>query len=211
MRIACPSAHRPGPPPWQTPASWVLLLLTLGYAASAEAHIRAGEAGGFLSGLKHPVSGLDHIVAMVSVGLWGAQLGRPAIWVLPVTFPLVMAVGGFLGLVGIPVPGAEVGIAASAIVLGAMVLLEARPPLAAAAVLVATFAIFHGYAHGVELPPGGNGLLYSLGFIMATGFLHGCGIVLGLVHRWPWGQVTLRTAGGLVLATGGVFLWKTLV
>lgn len=192
------------------PSSWLLLALALGYAASAEAHIQAGEGGAFLSGLKHPVSGLDHIVAMVSVGLWGAQLGRPAIWVLPVTFPMVMAIGGFLGLIGIPLPGVEIGIAASAILLGAVVLLQARPPLAAAAVLVAIFAIFHGYAHGAELPPGGNGLLYSLGFIMATGFLHGCGIMVGLIHRWTWGQKALRMAGALVLATGGVLLWHTL-
>src|ERR1700738_3437677 len=113
----------------------------------AFAHIGQGDiSGGLLAGFKHPISGLDHVVAMVSVGLWGAQLGRPAIWVLPVTFPMVMAVGGFLGLVGIPVPGVEVGIAASAIVLGAVVLLEARPRLTAAGVVVATFAIFHGYA-----------------------------------------------------------------
>ena len=188
----------------------LLLLLTLSYVANADAHIQAGEGGGFLSGLEHPLSGLDHIVAMVSVGLWGAQLGRPAIWVLPVTFPLVMAVGGFLGLIGIALPGVEVGIAASAILLGAAVLLEARPTLAIAAALVAIFAIFHGYAHGAELPPGGNGLLYSLGFIIATGFLHACGIVVGLVHQWPWGQKLLRTAGGFVLATGGFVLWKTL-
>ena len=188
----------------------LLLLLTLSYVASADAHIQAGEGGGFLSGLEHPLSGLDHTVAMVAVGLWGAQLGRPAIWVLPVTFPLVMAVGGFLGLIGVALPGVEVGIAASAILLGAAVLLEARPTLAIAAVLVAIFAIFHGYAHGAERPPGGNGLLYSLGFIMATGFLHACGIVVGLLHQWPWGQKLLRTAGGFVLATGGFVLWKTL-
>jgi urease accessory protein len=187
-----------------------LALLTLGYSMSAQAHILAGETGGFLSGLKHPLSGLDHIVAMVSVGLWGAQLGKPAIWALPVTFPPVMAVGGFLGLVGIPLPGVEVGIAASAILLGAAVLCEARPPLSLAAVLVGTFAIFHGYAHGAELPPGDSGLLYSLGFIVATGFLHGCGIAVGLIHRWRWGQQVLRLAGGAVLTTGSVFLWKAL-
>jgi urease accessory protein len=154
--------------------SKLLFVLTFSYSAIAEGHIRAGEAGGFLSGLKHPISGLDHIVAMVSVGLWGAQLGRPAIWLLPVTFPMVMAIGGFLGLVGIALPGVEVGIAASAILLGGCVLLEARPPLVLAALLVGVFAIFHGHAHGTELPSGENGFLYSLGFIMATGFLHGC-------------------------------------
>jgi urease accessory protein len=190
---------------------WVLVAFTLAYAASAEAHIVPGEGGGFLNGVRHPISGLDHIVAMVSVGLWGAQLGRPAIWVLPVTFPMVMAVGGFLGLIGVHLPGAEIGIALSAVLLGAVVLFEARPPLAAGAVLVATFAIFHGYAHGAELPPGNSGLLYSLGFIMATGFLHACGITIGLIYRWPWGQRALQMTGAVVLATGGVFLWNALV
>jgi urease accessory protein len=190
-------------------AAW-LLLTTLGSAMSAQAHIQAGETAGFLSGLNHPVSGLDHIVAMVSVGLWGAQLGKPAIWVLPLTFPMVMAMGGFLGLVGMPLPGVEIGIAASAIVLGTAVLCEARPPLWLAAVLVGTFAVFHGYAHGAELPPGDSGFMYSLGFIAATGLLHGCGITVGLIHRWPWGQQLLRLTGGGVLATGGLFLWKAL-
>ncbi len=186
--------------------SLIPLLLLL--PESASAHIVRGEAIGFLSGLKHPVSGLDHIVAMVSVGLWGAQLGRPAIWVLPVTFPIVMAFGGFLGLAGVQLPGDEIGIAMSAILLGAVVLFEARPPLVFAGVLVGIFAIFHGYAHGAELPPGQNGLLYSLGFIIATGFLHCCGIAVGLIHRWPWGQTALRAAGALVTITGGVFLWQ---
>lgn len=192
-----------------TPVSWILLL-TLGYASCAQAHILAGETIGFWSGFRHPVSGLDHIVAMVSVGLWGAQLGKPAIWALPVTFPLVMAVGGFLGLVGVPLPGVEIGIAASAILLGAAVLCEARPPLPLAAALVGVFAIFHGYAHGAELPPGDSALLYSLGFIVATGLLHGCGIAVGLMHRWPWGRRVLRVTGAGVLATGGMFLWKAL-
>jgi urease accessory protein len=185
-----------------------LLPLLLLVPEQASAHIVPGEAIGFFSGLKHPVSGLDHIVAMVSVGLWGAQLGRPAIWVLPVTFPLVMAFGGFLGLAGVHLPGDEIGIAASAILLGAVVLLEARPPLVFAAVLVGIFAIFHGYAHGAELPPGQNGLLYSLGFIIATGFLHCCGIAIGLIHRWWWGQMALRAAGAMVTLTGGIFLWQ---
>jgi urease accessory protein len=190
---------------------WVWCLLPLlAYTAAADAHIQHGEGAGFLSGARHPISGLDHVVAMVSIGLWGAQLGKPAIWVLPVTFPLVMAVGGFLGLIDVPLSGVDVGIAASAILLGAAVLLEARLPLIAAGALVAIFAIFHGYAHGAEAPPGGNGLLYSLGFIMATGFLHACGIFIGLIHRWSWGQKLLRMTGAAVSVTGGVFLWHAL-
>jgi urease accessory protein len=188
-----------------------LLVVLLLWSQGASAHIVRGEAIGFISGLKHPISGLDHIVAMVSVGLWGAQLGRPAIWVLPVTFPLVMAVGGFLGLIGVPLPGVEIGIALSGVMLGAMVLLEARPPLAIAGILVGIFAIFHGHAHGAELPAGQSGLLYSLGFIIATGFLHGCGITIGLLHRWTSGRAAIRVAGAFVMVTGGVFLWQAVI
>src|ERR1700729_1796795 len=147
-------------------------LLALGVPGVASAHIVRGEAVGFISGFEHPISGLDHIVAMVAVGLWGAQLGRPAIWLLPVTFPLVMAFGEFLGLIGLHLPGSEIAIALSGVCLGAAVLLEARPPMWAAAALVGLFGLFHGYAHGAELPPGQNALLYSLGFVLATGMLH---------------------------------------
>jgi len=187
-------------------AALVMVLAT----APLYAHVQEGAAAGFLTGLKHPISGLDHVLAMISVGLWGAQLGAPAVWALPVTFPMVMAVGGFLGLVGVPLPGVEIGVAASAILLGAMVLTEARPPLAVAAALVAFFAIFHGYAHGAELPPGQSGLTYSIGFVVATGCLHGVGIAIGLVHRWPAGRVALRAAGGVVVLAGVYFVWRAL-
>ncbi len=174
----------------------------------AQAHIQKGEAAGFLSGVRHPISGLDHVLAMIAVGLWGAQLGAPAIWVLPVAFPMVMAFGGMLGLMGVPLRGIEYGIAASAILLGAAVLFELRPPLAVAALLVGVFAIFHGYAHGTELPPGQSGLLYSMGFVIATGCLHAVGIGIGTVHRWQWGQKFVRAAGGVVAIAGVFFLWR---
>jgi len=174
----------------------------------ASAHLVAGEAIGFVSGFLHPISGWDHIIAMVAVGIWGAQLGRPAIWTLPVTFPLVMAVGGFLGLIGLKLPGAEIAIALSGLCLGAAVAFEWRAPLPAAAVLVGLFGLFHGYAHGSELPPGQNALLYSLGFIMATGLLHATGIAIGLIHRWLWGRRALRLAGVLIGCGGAFFLWK---
>jgi urease accessory protein len=173
-----------------------------------ETTVHKGEAVSFLSGLKHPISGLDHVVAMVAVGLWGAQLGTPAIWVLPVAFPMVMAFGGMLGLLGVPLPGMEIGIAASAILLGAAVMMELRPPLALAAGLVGFFAIFHGYAHGSELLAGQSGLLYSIGFVMATGCLHAVGISIGLVHRWSWGQRALRVAGAAIALAGIFFMWK---
>lgn len=185
-------------------------VLTALWPALAWAHIGQGRAEGFLAGLRHPVSGLDHVLAMVSVGLWGAQLGAPAVWLLPVTFPMVMALGGMLGLVGLPLPGVEAGIALSGILLGFSVAAEWRPPLGVAAVMVGFFAVFHGHAHGSELPPGANGLLYSIGFVVATGTLHAVGIALGLVHRWGWGRLALRVAGGLVAAAGAFFLWRAL-
>jgi urease accessory protein len=175
---------------------------------SALAHQRQGEAAALWSGLLHPIFGPDHVLAMVAVGLWGAQLGAPAIWVLPVAFPLVMALGGMLGFLGVPIPGVEVGIAASAIVLGIAVAFELRPPLAIAALVVGGFAIFHGHAHGTELPPGQSALLYSIGFVVATGCLHSLGIAVGTVHRRSWGRRLLRGAGTAVAAGGAFFLWK---
>jgi len=174
----------------------------------AFAHEQAGAAAGFLSGFAHPSSGLDHVTAMMAVGLWGAQLGAPAVFLLPVAFPMVMALGGMLGLLGVPLPGIEIGIAVSAVVLGALVLGSAKPPLWFALLVVGFFAIFHGHAHGTELPPGHSGLLYSLGFVMATGLLHAFGISIGLVHRWPMGRVALRTAGAMVSVAGMAFLWR---
>ncbi len=191
-------------------SSGLLLPLLLLWPTDASAHILGDQAGGFISGFEHPISGLDHIVAMVSVGLWGAQLGPPAIWALPVTFPIVMAFGGMLGLMGVPLPGTEIGIALSAIGLGAMVAGEVRPPLWIAAALVAFFAIFHGHAHGTELPPDESGVLYSIGFVVATGLLHLTGIAIGLIHRWRVGEVTLRLGGAGVAITGCVFLWDAL-
>ncbi len=176
----------------------------------ALAHVGQGRAEGLLAGLRHPVSGLDHVLAMVSVGLWGAQLGAPAIWLLPVTFPMVMAFGGMLGLVGIPLPGVEVAIALSGIALGIAVLSEWRPPIPLAAVLVGFFAIFHGHAHGAELPAGASGLLYSLGFVAATGTLHAIGIGIGVIHRWGWGRIALRVAGAGVASAGVWFLWRAM-
>ena len=174
------------------------------------AHVQTGEASGFLTGVGHPVSGLDHVVAMIAVGLWGAQLGAPALWLLPVTFPMMMALGGLVGLLGVPLPGLEVGIAASAVVLGLVVMFALRPPLAVAVALVAVFAIFHGHAHGTELPPAQSALLYSMGFVVATGCLHGVGIAIGVIHRWRWGQTLLRAVGAVVALAGIVFMWRAI-
>jgi urease accessory protein len=180
------------------------------WPALALAHVGQGRAEGFLAGLSHPVSGLDHVLAMVSVGLWGAQLGAPAIWLLPVTFPMVMAFGGMLGLAGMPLPGVEAAIALSGILLGLAVLTEWKPPLPLAAMVVGFFAVFHGHAHGAELPAGASGLTYSIGFVAATGTLHAVGIGVGVIHRWRWGRVALRLAGAGVAAGGAFFLWRAL-
>jgi urease accessory protein len=184
---------------------FVLAGLLLCVATPAFAHTGEGT-GGFLAGLAHPVFGPDHVVAMVAVGLWGAFLGRPAIWLLPVVFPLVMAFGGVLGILGVPMVAVETSIASSAIVLGLMVALAARPPLWIAAVLVGAFAIFHGYAHGKELPDGVNAVAYSAGFVIATGLLHLCGIAFGLLTRWPAGQLAVRGAGGVIALVGVAYL-----
>ena len=199
-------------PALPSPESVFLLVVAalLLWPRAALAHVQKGEAASFLSGLRHPITGLDHVLAMISVGLWGAQLGAPAIWLLPVTFPMVMALGGMMGLLGIPLPGVEVGIASSAILLGAAVASEARPKLALAAALVGLFGVFHGHAHGTELPPGQSGLLYSMGFVMATGCLHATGIAIGLIHRWSWGRKLLRMAGAGVALAGFLFLWRAL-
>jgi len=174
--------------------------------SSAHAHVGDGLTGGFLGGFAHPLFGPDHVVAMVAVGLWGAFLGAPAIWLLPIVFPLVMAFGGALGILGVPIPGIEVGIGVSAVVLGLMVALAARPPLWIAALLVGAFAIFHGHAHGAELPPGADAVAYSVGFVVATGLLHLCGIAFGLLARWPSGRIAVRAAGGAIALAGAVFL-----
>src|SRR5690349_9258418 len=190
----------------------VALLAALALASRpAFAHIVDGSAiGGFVGGFAHPLFGLDHVVAMVAVGLWGIFLGAPALWLLPVVFPLVMAAGGVIGILGVPLPGVEIGIAVSAIVLGAMVALAVRPPLWVAALLVGAFAIFHGHAHGAELPPGADAVAYSLGFVIATGLLHLAGIAFGLLARWPAGRIAVRAAGGVIAIAGLVFLGRLL-
>jgi urease accessory protein len=174
-------------------------------ASPALAHT-GGDLGGFASGMLHPISGLDHVVAMVAVGLWGGILGAPAVWLLPVVFPLVMALGGVAGVAGVPLPGIEVGIALSGVVLGLMVVLAARPPLWVAAGLVGLFAIFHGHAHGAELPASADPAIYAVGFVVATGLLHLSGIAIGQAGKWPVGRVAVRAGGAVIALAGGAFL-----
>lgn len=184
-----------------------LLLAALACVTAARAHTDQGDVGGgLIAGFLHPLLGLDHVVAMVAVGIWGAQLGRPAIWVLPITFPLVMAAGGVLGVLGVPIPGVEIGIALSAIALGAMIVFAARPPLTVAAAIIAVFAIYHGYAHGAELPATANAIAYSTGFVAATGGLHCIGILIGEIKRVSGGNQLLRVTGAVIAVVGVWFL-----
>ena len=181
---------------------FLLILFEPAFAHSDAASLQ----GGFMSGFMHPISGLDHVVAMVAVGLWGAFLGKPAIWVLPVVFPLVMAFGGALGVAGVPIPYIETGIALSGVVLGIVVLFAVKPPMWIAAIIVGAFAIFHGHAHGAELPNAANPLIYSIGFVIGTGLLHLAGIAIGELKRLPKGEWIVRAGGAIIAAIGMGFL-----
>jgi urease accessory protein len=186
------------------------LALLIASTRAVLAHTGYDAALGLQSGFLHPLTGIDHLVAMVAVGLWGAQLGNPAIFLLPITFPLIMALGGVLGIAGLPLPATEVAIAVSGIALGLMVALRVRPPLALAMVLVGAFAIFHGYAHGRELPHAADPLAYGVGFVVATGLLHLCGILIGFMVRWPIGEQAVRACGLVIGGVGTYFLLAAL-
>lgn len=184
-----------------------LTLITASLAAApALAHTGEGIAGGFMSGLLHPIFGWDHVVAMVAVGLWGGILEKPSIWLLPIVFPLVMALGGAAGVLGIEVPFVEAGIALSGLVLGLMVAFFVKLPLAAAVAMVAVFAIFHGHAHGTELPDAANPIAYAVGFVIATGLLHLGGIAFGMLAFRDWGKWVVRAGGAGIALVGGAFL-----
>ena len=184
----------------------LVTLLVVAGMLPAQAHEAAGVAGGFISGLTHPIYGWDHVVAMVAVGLWGAFLGAPAIWILPIVFPLVMALGAALGVAGVPIPQVETGIALSGIVLGVLVALAVRAPLWVAGLIVGVFAIFHGHAHGTELPDAANPAAYAIGFVISTGLLHMAGIALGYLTALPMGSYIVRGAGVVIAAVGAAFL-----
>lgn len=182
----------------------VAVLLTIAIPGLAFAHEGEGMAGGFLAGLQHPLFGPDHLIAMVAVGMWGAFLGSPAIWMLPIVFPIVMALGGALGVLGVPMIQVETGIALSGVVLGLAVALALRPPLWICAVIVGLFAIFHGHAHGTELPGAANPFAYSAGFVISTGALHLLGIAIGALTASEIGKIAVRTAGAAI-AMGGLY------
>jgi urease accessory protein len=153
-------------------------------------------------GAAHPFSGLDHVLAMVAVGLWASQLGRPAAWLLPLTFPLVMAFGAALGFAGVTLPWAEIGIVVSVLALGFAIALRFAPSIVLSVALVAAFATVHGYAHGAELPAAAAPLWYGVGFVLATLMLQAIGLGLGSLADRAAGRIALRTAGAAIALTG---------
>lgn len=176
---------------------------------AALAHTGHGDGHGLVHGFAHPLGGLDHILAMVTVGLFAWQLGGRALWLVPASFILMMAAGGAAGMAGVPMPLVEFGIAASVIVLGTIVAIGIKTPVAIAMGLVGAFAIFHGYAHGAEMPVDASGLTYAAGFVLATALLHAAGIALGMgIGRLSnvYGRVGYQVSGGLVAAIGALIL-----
>lgn len=187
-----------------TQARTLTLTAILALAAGpALAHTGVGHTHGFVSGFSHPVGGLDHVLAMVTVGLLAATLGGRALWLVPASFVGMMVAGGMLGMAGVDVPFVELGIVGSVVMLGAAVALARPWPLALAMAMVGLFAVFHGHAHGAEMPGDAGAASYALGFALATALLHGAGIGLGLLlGRYP----TVTRLAGSAVAVAGVGL-----
>ncbi|MDR3392535.1 MAG: HupE/UreJ family protein [Sulfuriferula sp.] len=188
------------------PALLASLLAVLSTPASA--HLLGMHGAGFEQGVTHPFTGLDHLLAMLAVGMWAAQQGGRALWSIPLAFVAMMTLGGTLALTGMQLPMVETGIATSVLVLGLLVTFSARLPLAAGATLVGIFALFHGHAHGTELPLAASPVAYALGFVLATAVLHGIGIALGKYMKdsaLPW----LQMSGAAVAATGVWLMYST--
>ncbi len=182
--------------------------------AAAFAHPGHADHSGFVHGFLHPIAGIDHILAMVTVGILAYQIGGRALWLVPSTFLAVMAAGGLLGVAGVSFYFVEPGIAASVVVLGIIVALALKPPVAVAMAIVALFAVFHGYAHGIEAPLDGSTAAYGAGFMLATALLHAAGVALGmLVGRISeqQGQVGYRLAGSAVALAGLVILTRAVI
>lgn len=182
----------------------------LAFSNPVSAHVGTGLPGGFASGFLHPLSGFDHLLAMFSVGVWGSFLGRPLIYLLPVVFPAMMVAGAIMGMFGVNVPPVEFGIALSVFVLGGCIALSVKAPVWAASLVVAMFAVCHGYAHGRELPSAAEPVSYSAGFVLVTGFLHLSGIGFGTLNQGPRGVVATRGAGGLIAGLGAWFLYRAI-
>lgn len=170
------------------------------------AHILPGEQNGLIAGFSHPLHGLDHILAMIAVGLWAAQMGGRALWFIPTAFVSLMALGGLLRTAGVTFGFVEQGILLSVVVLGGLIASTARLPLSLSATLVGSFALFHGYAHGAEMPATASGLAFAAGFLLATVLLHACGLGAGLLVQKTLKLLLIRVAGAAI-AVAGLSLW----
>lgn len=195
-------------PPVTKPGLAVLFWVFL--PGIALAHDGTGVLGGFVSGFLHPINGPDHMLAMIAVGLWGAILGRPLVIGLPMVFPAMMAVGGVMGIMGLPLPPVEIGIAISVLLLGSAIAFKINPPVWAALLIVAIFAIFHGYAHGIELPSAADPVGYSVGFVLSTGLLHLVGIGIALALEKTIGLKAVQVCGAIIGLAGLWFLYKAI-
>jgi len=178
-------------------------------ATPAYAHIGIGDQQGFAHGFAHPIGGIDHVLVMIAVGLFAAQLGGRALWTVPLSFVSMMAAGGVLGLASIGLPLVEIAIAVSVVVLGVSIAAQVHLPTLAAMALVGFFAVFHGQAHGAEMPETASGLIYGVGFVLATAALHAAGIGLGLMIGKAgdaFGNRVLRAAGSATALVGVAIL-----
>src|SRR5262245_23234599 len=183
---------------------WLTAVLIVISPSMAFAHPAVGQASGLLNGLAHPIGGLDHLCAMVAVGLWAAQRGGRATWLVPLAFVSVMAIGGVLAMLGFSLPLVEQGIIASVLVLGLLIAGAVGLPLPASVLVVGLFALFHGHAHGSEMPQNMSGVAYAVGFVAATVMLNLCGILLGVLARQTNTMQLLRYAGAAIILCG---LW----
>jgi urease accessory protein len=178
-------------------------------AGAAQAHTGIGDTGGLAHGFAHPLGGLDHVLAMVAVGVLAAQLGGRALWLVPLSFIVMMIVGGVLGMAGIGLPLVEIVIGFSVVAFGVAIAAGYHLPATAAMTLAGFFALFHGYAHGAEMPASLSGLDYAAGFVLATALLHAAGIAIGIAAEKLGrvvGERALRTAGSLIAVAGVVIL-----
>ena len=180
----------------------VVLSVVLMSPFLAQAHPGGANTIGLISGAAHPLSGLDHLGAMIAVGIFAVQRGGRALWVVPLAFISVMTIGAILGATAISIPFAEQGIIASVLILGVLITAAVRMPLVASAILVGVFALFHGHAHGAEMPATALGWLYGLGFVLATAGLHLFGVSIGLAARKIKSEKMLRYAGAAIAACG---------
>lgn len=189
----------------------VLMVLVLSSASPASAHVMDGPLGGFGSGFGHPLAGFDHLLAMLAVGLWGAQMGGRSVWTLPATFPMIMCVGGIIGMTGIlPDQPIEYGIAVSVIVLGGAIAAAWRAPEWAALMLIAAFALMHGYPHGVLAPRASDPAAFTVGFVVSTGVIHVIGIAIGAALKPIGGGRLVQALGAAISLAGLWFLFDLL-